>query len=39
MEALIGTIVYKFGRDPAIYLLEKAICRRTDDGRRALFIY
>jgi len=39
MQAHLGTIVYKFGGDPAIRLGEKAICanayRRTD-GRRTL---
>jgi len=44
MQALLGTIVCKFGGDPAIRLREEAICEmfidsqtdgQTDDGRRA----
>ena len=39
--ALLGTIVCKFGSDPAISVVEVAICAkftdgRTDDGRRAI---
>jgi len=44
MHADLESIVYKFGGDPAICLVEEAICakvyrqtnRRTDDGRRAI---
>jgi len=42
MQAHVGTIVCKFGGDPAISVVEVAICakkftdRRTDDGRRAI---
>jgi len=43
MQAHLETIVCKFGGDPAISLVEEAICakslqtdRQTDDGRRAI---
>ena len=45
MRAHLETIVYKFGRNRAICLVEEAICakclqtftdRQTDDGRRAI---
>jgi len=45
MQTRLGTMVCKFGRDPAICLVEEAICanvytdRRTDgrtDGRRTI---
>jgi len=44
MQACLGTIVCKFGHDPAIICLrEEAICAKclqtdgqTDDGRRAI---
>ena len=41
MQAHLGTIVCKFGGDPAICLVEEAICAKclglqTDDGRRAI---
>jgi len=39
VQARLGTIMCKFGRDPAICLAEEAICakvyRRTD-GRRTI---
>ena len=28
MQARLGTIVWKFGRDPAICLVEEAICAK-----------
>ena len=40
MQARLGTMVCKFGRDPAICLVEEAICTkrlqtdRQTDGRR-----
>ena len=48
MQARLGTMLCKFGRDAAIYLVEEAICakrlqkdrrtdrRMTDDGRRKI---
>ena len=35
MQARLGTIVCKFGRDPAICLVEEAICAKSlqTDGR------
>jgi len=45
MRALLGTIVCKFGSDPATSVVEVAICakftdgrtdRQTDDGRLAI---
>ena len=41
MQALLGTIVCKFGSDPATSVVEVAICTkftdgRTDDGRLAI---
>jgi len=45
MRALLGTIVCKFGSDPATSVVEVAICAKftdmqtdgqTDDGRRAI---
>jgi len=43
MDAHLETIACKFGGDPAICLVEEAICakslqtdRQTDDGRRAI---
>jgi len=43
MQARLGTLVCKFGRDPAICLREEAICAKclqtdgqTDDGRRTI---
>jgi len=42
---VLETIVCKFGSDPAICLVEEAICakslqtdRQTDDGRRAIVL-
>jgi len=42
MRVLLGTILCKFGGDPATSVVEEAICakkftdRQTDDGRRAI---
>jgi len=46
MQAHVGTIVCKFGSDPATYVVEVVICakkftdgqtdRQTDDGRLAI---
>jgi len=45
MQAHLGTIVCKFGGDPATSVVEEAICAKftdgrtdgqTDDGRRAI---
>jgi len=45
MRARLGTTVCKFGGDPAICVVEEAICAKftdgrtdgqTDDGRRAI---
>ena len=42
MEARLGTMVYKFGRDPAICLVEEAICVAQNvygqtDGQQCYF--
>jgi len=45
LDAVLGTIVRKFGGDPAISVVEEAICakftdgqtdRQMDDGRRTI---
>ena len=44
MQVLLGTIVCKFGGDPAISVVEELICAKvyrqtdgqTDDGRRTI---
>ena len=43
MQARLGTMIGKFGRDSAICLVEEAICAKclqtdgqTDDGRRTI---
>jgi len=33
MQALLGTIVCKFGGDPAISVVEEAICAKFTDGQ------
>jgi len=33
MRALLGTIVCKFGGDPAISVAEEAICAKFTDGQ------
>jgi len=33
MQARLGTMVCKFGGDPAIYLVEEAICAKFTDGQ------
>jgi len=33
MQALLGTIVCKFGSDPATSVVEVAICAKFTDGR------
>ena len=41
MQARLGTIVCKFGRDRVMFVVEVAICAKftdgqTNDGRRAI---